>query len=133
MVNYLKSWNNDRPTLRLDKVSALSVIITNHRLHTFDNTEVASASWLNSSRCICCTMTFGVFGSYGELFLKQGRPYFHLRGCAILCIATYRVNRTGEELRTRTVTRSVPTPFALRHAEKVVLNEVSLIEKKDNW
>jgi hypothetical protein len=74
-----------------------------------------------------------MFGSYGELFLKQGRPYFYLRGCAILCINTYRVIRTGEELRTRTVKRSFPTPFALQHAENLALNEVNVIEKKDNW
>jgi len=78
-------------------------------------------------------MTFGVFGSYGELFLKKGRPDFYLKGCAILCITTYRVNRTGEELRTRTVTRSFGKPFALRHAEKLALDEVYVIEKKDNW
>jgi len=78
-------------------------------------------------------MTFGMFGSCGELFLKKGRPDFYLRGCAILCIATYRVIRTGQELRTRTVTRSFPRPFALEHAEKLALNEVNLIEKKNNW
>jgi hypothetical protein len=78
-------------------------------------------------------MTYSVFGSYGELFLKQGRPYFYSKGCAILCITTYKVNGTGKELRTRTVTRSSPRPFAFRHAEKLALNEVEVIEKKDNW
>jgi hypothetical protein len=78
-------------------------------------------------------MTFSVFGSYGELFLKQGRPFFNLKGCAILCIATYKVNRTGEELRTRTVTRSFPSPSALLHAENLALNEVNVIENNDNW
>jgi len=78
-------------------------------------------------------MPFSEFRSDGELFLKQGRPYFHLKGCAILCIATHRVIRTGKVLRTRTVTRSFPTPFALLHAEKVALNEVNVIEKKYNW
>jgi len=76
---------------------------------------------------------FSVFGSYGELFLKQGRPDFNLRGCAILCITTYRVIKTGEELRTTTVIRSFPQPFGLRHAEDPVLNEVNLTEKKYNW
>jgi len=78
-------------------------------------------------------MTFSEFRSDGELFLKQGRPYFYLRGCTILCITTYRVIRTGETLRTRTVTRSFPTPFALAHAENLAVNEVNKIEKKLNW
>jgi hypothetical protein len=77
--------------------------------------------------------TSNVFGSYGELFLKQGRPYFHLKGCAILCITTYKVIGTGEELRTRTVTRSFPHPFGLGHAEILVFNEINLTEKKYNW
>jgi hypothetical protein len=78
-------------------------------------------------------MTFSVFGSYGEYFLKQGRPSYDLKGCAILCITTYRVIRTGEELRTRTVTRSSPHLFGFGHAENLALNEVNVIEKKDNW
>jgi hypothetical protein len=78
-------------------------------------------------------MPFSEFRSDGELFLKQGRPYFYLKGCAILCITTYRVNRTGKVLRTRTVARSFPTPLALQHAEKLALNEVNVIEKKYNW
>jgi len=78
-------------------------------------------------------MTFSVFGSHGELFLKKGRPSFDLKGCAILCITTYKVNRTGEALRTRTVKRSFPRPFTLRHAENLALSEVNMIEKKDNW
>jgi hypothetical protein len=77
--------------------------------------------------------TFGVFGSYGELFLKQGRPSFNLKGCAILCITTYKVIRTGEELRTRTVKRSFPHPLGLGHAEILVFNEVNLTEKKYKW
>jgi hypothetical protein len=40
---------------------------------------------------------------------------------------------TGEELRTRSVKRSFPRPFSLRHAEELVLNEVNLIEMKHNW
>jgi len=78
-------------------------------------------------------MTFGVFGSCGELFLKQGRPDFYLRGCAILCITTYRLIGTGQVLRIKTVKRSFPQPFALGHAEDLALNEVNLIEKKHNW
>ena len=77
--------------------------------------------------------TFSVFDSDGELFLKQGRPYFHLRGCTILCITTYRVIRTGEEMRIRTVKRSFPHQFGLGHAENLVFNEVNLTEKKYNW
>jgi len=78
-------------------------------------------------------MTYSAFGSYGEFFLKKGRPDFNLRGCAILCISTYRVIRTGEELHTRTVTRSSRRPFAPKHAEDLALSEVNVIEKKDNW
>jgi hypothetical protein len=78
-------------------------------------------------------MTFCAFGSYGELFLKKGRPNFNLKGCAILCITTYKVIGTGEELRTRTVKRSFPVPFSSQHAEYLALNEVKAIEKKDNW
>jgi hypothetical protein len=78
-------------------------------------------------------MTFGVFGSYGEFFLKQGRPDFLLRGCAILCITTYRMIRSGEELYTTTVTRSFPYKFALGHAEKLAFNEVDVTEQKYNW
>jgi hypothetical protein len=77
--------------------------------------------------------TFSVFGSYGELFLKQGRPNFYLRGCAILCITTYKVIKSGKELRIRTVARSFPQPFGLEHAENLVFNEINLTEKKDNW
>jgi len=77
-------------------------------------------------------MVFSVFGSYGELFLKQGRPYFYLRGCVILCFTTYRWIGTGQELRTKTVNRSFPYPFALGHAENLALSEVSLIEKTCN-
>jgi len=77
--------------------------------------------------------TFCVFGSYGELFLKQGRPSFNLKGCAILCITTYKVIRTGEELRIGTVKRSFPHPLGLGHAENLVFNEVNLTEKKYNW
>jgi len=65
--------------------------------------------------------------------LKQGRPHFYLRGCAILCITTYKVIRTGEELRIIKVARSYPHPFRLGHAENVVFSEVSLTEKKRNW
>jgi len=78
-------------------------------------------------------MTFSVFGSYGELFLKQGRPSFDLRGCAVLCITTYRVIRTGKMLHIATVKRSFPHPFGLGHAENLVFNEVNLTEKKRNW
>jgi hypothetical protein len=74
-----------------------------------------------------------VFGSHGELFLKQGRPSFDLRGCTILCITTYRVIITGKELRIRIVARSYPQPFGLGHAENMVFNEISLTEKKYNW
>jgi hypothetical protein len=97
------------------------------------NHSGASASWLHSSRSICYNMTFILFGSYGELFLKQGRPNFYLKGCAIVCITKYRVIRSGEELCTRTVARSLPRPFALRHAEDMVLNEVIVTEKIRNW
>jgi hypothetical protein len=94
---------------------------------------LASASRLHSSSRVCCIMTFSEFSSDGDLFLKQGRPYFYLRGCTILCITTYRVIRTGKDLRTRTVARSFPTPFALRHAENLAVHEVNVIEKKHNW
>ena len=77
--------------------------------------------------------TFSVFGSYGELFLKQGRPSFYLRGCAILSITTYKVIKSGEELRIRTVARSFPHPSGLEHAENLVFNEINLTEKKHNW
>jgi hypothetical protein len=78
-------------------------------------------------------MTFGVFGSHGELFLKQGRPNFYLKGCAILCITTYKVIGTGEELRIIKVARSFPHPFRLGHAENLVFIDVKLTETKHNW
>jgi hypothetical protein len=78
-------------------------------------------------------MKFSVFGSDGELFLKQGRPYFYLKGCAILCITTYSVIGTGEQLHIKTVKRSFPHKFGLGHAENLVFNEVKLTEKKYNW
>jgi len=78
-------------------------------------------------------MTFSVFGSDGELFLKQGRPSFDLRGCAILCITTYKVIRSGKVLSIRTVKRSFSHPFGLGHAENLVFNEVKVTEKKRNW
>jgi hypothetical protein len=78
-------------------------------------------------------MTFSEFGSYGEFFLQQGRPDFPLRGCAILCITTYRVIRTGKELRIVTVKKSFSDPLGLGHAENLVFSEVNLTEKKYNW
>jgi hypothetical protein len=78
-------------------------------------------------------MTFSVFSSDGELFLKKGRPGFELRGCAIVCTTTYRMIRTGERLLLRTKARSFPERFGNGHAESVALNEVNMIEKQLNW
>lgn len=75
-------------------------------------------------------MTYSKFGCDGELFLRQGRPNFPFRGCAILCITTYRVSNSGEELSTSTVKRSSPRLFPLRHAEELVFNEIIVTENK---
>jgi hypothetical protein len=72
-----------------------------------------------------------MFGSYGELFLKQGRPEFPFSGCAILCNSTYRGGNLGEEMRSWTVKKSFPRVFPFRHAEELVFNEIKDKENKN--
>jgi hypothetical protein len=69
----------------------------------------------------------------GELFLKQGRPAFLLKGCVILCVTTYKVNASSEKLQISTVERSSPNLLSNNHAEETTLNEIKRREQKNNW
>jgi hypothetical protein len=71
-------------------------------------------------------MAYSKLAPYGEFFLKQGRPDFTLKGCVILCFATYEEKSLGTALRTAIVEKS----FSLfSHAEKSILREIDKIEK----
>jgi hypothetical protein len=78
-------------------------------------------------------MTYTIPSPYGEFFLKQGRPDFLLKGCAILCVTTYKVNASTEKLQISTVTRSSPNLLPYNHAEKTTLNKIKRREQKKNW
>jgi hypothetical protein len=63
---------------------------------------------------------------YGEFFLKQGRPEFPLKGCVIVCIATYEVKSSGKAWRVTTLGESYPLFI---HAEESILSKIKRTEK----
>jgi hypothetical protein len=75
-------------------------------------------------------MTHSSYGSIGELFLTQGRPDFPPRGCAVLCITTYRDRNSGKELRIPTKERISPPTDA--HCEELIFKDIIEREEKDN-
>jgi hypothetical protein len=64
----------------------------------------------------------------GKFFLEQGRKYF-LKGCAILCIARFKIQDSNQKIR-----RSfVDVGRSGIHAEEFVFRRIGKEEKTKSW